>query len=116
MKNKCLFCKIVNKQISSDFVYEDENVYAFKDIQPKAPIHVLVVPKIHCDSLVFLDEKNVEMLAPLFLAAKKIASQYHILERGFRTVINCNPEGGQTVYHLHLHLLGGKQLGGAMVS
>ena len=115
-KNDCLFCKIIEKKIPSTGVYEDEQVYAFKDLHPKAPIHLLIVPKEHCDSLATVTEKNIHLLQPMFLAAKQIAKELGILERGFRTVINCNSEGGQSVYHLHLHLLGGRQLGGAMVS
>lgn len=115
MNTDCLFCKIISKKISADRVYEDDHVVAFKDIHPKAPVHILIVPRQHIDSLAKIDEKNVDVLTPIFLAVKKITKQENILERGFRTVFNCNPEGGQMVYHLHLHILGGKQLGGAMV-
>lgn len=117
MMNKiqnCLFCKIIDRNIPSEKVYEDDQVYAFKDIHPKAPVHVLIVPKTHVDSIAELNLENVDMLGPIFLAAKAIAQQQGILERGFRTVFNCNKEGGQAVYHLHLHLLGGRQLGGSM--
>ena len=95
-------------------MYEDKEVYAFKDIHPKAPFHILIVPRTHIDSLAKIDEKNITLLNPIFLAATKIAKQEGFLEKGFRTVFNCNREGGQLVYHLHLHLLAGKQLGGAM--
>ncbi|OGQ17347.1 MAG: histidine triad nucleotide-binding protein [Deltaproteobacteria bacterium RIFCSPHIGHO2_02_FULL_40_11] len=111
---ECLFCKIIAGSIKSEKVYEDEHVFAFKDIHPKAPIHVLIVPKQHIDSLAKLDESNADVLKPVFLAAQKIVKEEGVLERGFRTVFNCNPEGGQLVYHLHLHLLAGKQLGGGM--
>lgn len=111
---ECLFCKIIAGKIPSEKVYEDKDVYAFNDIHPKAPVHVLIVPKIHIDSLAKLTKENVHMLEPIFLAAKKIAEEKGFLEKGFRTVFNCNPEGGQLIYHLHLHLLAGKQLGGSM--
>jgi len=114
MNKDCLFCKIIEKKVPAEKVYENDKVFAFKDIHPKAPVHVLIVPKVHIESVAKLDEKNSEILQPLFLAAKHIAKEQGILERGFRTVFNCNPEGGQMVYHIHLHLLGGKQLGGAM--
>ncbi|MBI3018960.1 MAG: histidine triad nucleotide-binding protein [Deltaproteobacteria bacterium] len=116
MKENCLFCKIIEGKIPSEKVYEDTSVIAFKDIHPKAPIHVLIVPRMHLDSLASLNEQNVDILKPLFLAARKIAEKEGVLEKGFRTVFNCNQEGGQAVYHLHLHLLAGKQLGGAMGS
>ena len=114
MKENCLFCKIIEGKIPSEKVYEDASVVAFKDIHPKAPIHFLIVPRMHLDSLASLNEQNVDILKPIFLAALKIAKKEGVLEKGFRTVFNCNQEGGQAVYHLHLHLLAGRQLGGAM--
>ena len=114
MKENCLFCKIIEGKIPSEKVYEDASVVAFKDIHPKAPIHFLIVPRTHLDSLASLNEQNVDILKPIFLAAHKIAKKEGVLEKGFRTVFNCNQEGGQAVYHLHLHLLAGKQLGGTM--
>lgn len=114
--NDCFFCKIIDGKIPSQKVYEDDHVFAFEDIHPKAPIHILVVPKTHLDSLAKLTSDNVKILGPVFLAANKIAEQKGVLERGYRTVFNCNVEGGQAVYHLHLHLLAGRQLGGAMGS
>ncbi|MBI4041257.1 MAG: histidine triad nucleotide-binding protein [Deltaproteobacteria bacterium] len=114
MNKSCLFCKIVEGTVPSDKVYETKEVFAFRDIHPKAPVHILIVPKIHLTSLAEIHEKNVTILNPLFLAAVHLAKENGILDRGFRTVFNCNPEGGQMVYHLHLHLLGGRPLGGAM--
>ena len=118
MKRKpdCLFCDIIEGKKPAQKVYEDDFVFAFNDIHPKAPVHVLIVPKVHLDSLADLNEKNISVIPPLFMAAKKIAQDQGVLERGFRTVFNCNPEGGQLVYHLHLHLLAGRQLGGAMAT
>ena len=106
----CLFCKIIEGKIPSEKVYENKDIVAFKDIHPKAPIHILIVPRVHIDSLEKIDESNVNILGPIFLAAKEIAKQQGILERGFRTIFNCNKEGGQLIYHLHLHLLGGRPL------
>ena len=114
MESDCLFCKIIEKKIPASVTYEDEQVLVFKDIHPKAPIHFLIVPRTHLDSLASLNEQNVDILKPIFLAAHKIAKKEGVLEKGFRTVFNCNQEGGQAVYHLHLHLLAGKQLGGTM--
>lgn len=114
MKKDCLFCKIIDQEISSEKVYEDDKVYAFKDLHPKAPVHVLICPRVHIDSLALISENDMHVLVPIFLAAKEIAKQQGFLKRGFRTVFNCNLEGGQAVYHLHLHLLGGKQLGGSL--
>ena len=110
----CLFCNIIDGNVPSKKVHEDEHVVAFDDIHPKAPIHILIVPKMHLESLAHLTADNVNILGPMFLVAKKIAEEKGVLERGFRTVFNCNSEGGQAVYHLHLHLLAGRQLGGAM--
>lgn len=107
---ECLFCKIIEGKVSSERVYEDDKVIAFNDIHPKAPIHILVVPRQHIDSLAEIDEKNLPHWAPLFIAAKKIAAQKGVLERGFRVMINCNREGGQLIYHLHLHLLAGSKV------
>ena len=106
----------LSKELSSKIEYEDNDLVAFKDIHPKAPIHFLIVPRTHLDSLASLNEQNVDILKPIFLAAHKIAKKEGVLEKGFRTVFNCNPEGGQVIYHLHLHLLAGRQLGGAMAT
>ncbi|MBI5195258.1 MAG: histidine triad nucleotide-binding protein [Nitrospirae bacterium] len=104
----CLFCKIIDRKIPSKFVYEDEHVFAFEDINPQAPVHVLVVPKKHISTMLEAGPDNNELIGRLFQAANKIARDRNIAERGFRLVLNCNSEAGQSVYHIHLHLLGGR--------
>lgn len=111
----CIFCKIVSGDIPSKKVYEDEKVYAFRDINPQAPIHILVIPKEHrMDSAVNVDESNSELVAACFEAIAKIAKKEG-LENGFRVITNSGADGGQTVNHLHFHLLAGKKLGEKMV-
>ena len=106
----CLFCKIISGEIPSSKVYEDEFVYAFNDISPEAPVHVLIVPKEHIASANDINESNADVVAKIFLAAKKIAEENGIAEDGYRIVNNCGENGGQTVKHLHFHLLGGRSL------
>ena len=107
----CLFCKMISGEIQPDTVYEDDAVLAFRDINPQAPTHVLVVPKIHIGTLNELEAGHAELMGRLFLAARQIAADEGIAERGYRTVINCNAEAGQSVFHVHLHLLGGRGMG-----
>ena len=107
----CLFCKIVSGKISSDFVYEDDRVVAFHDINPQAPIHILIIPKEHISTLNDIRDKDKKLLGNLQLIASKIAKENNIQSDGFRTVYNCNKDAGQTVFHIHLHLLGGRSLG-----
>jgi len=104
----CLFCKMVAGDITPDTVYEDEDVLAFRDINPQAPVHVLVVPKQHVPTLNDLDAENSALVGKMMMAAAKIAQQEGFAEQGYRTVMNCNDYGGQTVFHIHLHLLGGR--------
>ena len=108
MTDTCLFCKIVRKEIPSTIVLETEHVVAFRDIDPKAPTHVVVVPRVHVASLD--DATDAQMLGELMLAAAAIARAEGIVEGGYRTVINCGADAGQSVFHLHLHLLGGRTL------
>lgn len=103
----CLFCRIIAGEIPSAKVYEDEYVLAFRDIDPQAPVHVLVIPKKHVDSVL---DAEPEMLVRMTEAAKKIASDEGLAEKGFRLVINTGEEGGQSVKHLHMHLLGGRSM------
>jgi histidine triad (HIT) family protein len=105
----CLFCKIIEGKIPSTAVYQDELGYAFADIHPQAPVHVLIVPREHIGSLTDTDGKNSALLGHLLLAAAEIARSKG-LAKGYRIVVNTGEEGGQTVEHLHLHLLGGRQL------
>lgn len=107
--NDCLFCKIIAGEIPSKKVYEDEFVYAFEDINPQAPVHILVVPKEHIGSAAEITDDNCTAVSNVFSAVSKIASQQG-LEKGFRVVTNCGEHGCQSVHHIHFHLLGGKQL------
>jgi histidine triad (HIT) family protein len=107
----CVFCRIISGEIPSNKVYEDECVYAFNDIQPQAPAHILIVPKAHMDNVMALDGATAVRLLD---AAKAIAVDKGLDKTGFRLVTNCGEHGAQTVRHLHLHLLGGAQLGGKM--
>lgn len=104
----CIFCKMVAGEIRSDIVYQDEHVLAFRDINPQAPTHVLVVPREHIATLNDLTPQQASLIGRMYLAARAVARQEGIAERGYRTLINCNLEAGQTVYHLHLHVLGGR--------
>lgn len=106
----CLFCKIVQGTIPSTKVYEDELVYAFNDISPAAPTHVLIVPKEHISSVLEVEEKNSALIGHIFVVANKIAKELGIDNSGFRIVNNCGEDGGQTVQHIHFHLLGGRSL------
>ena len=104
----CLFCKMVSGEIEPDTVFEDDNVLAFRDINPQAPVHILIIPKRHIATLNDLD--NPEISAQLLKTAVNLAKQEGLSEKGYRAVFNCNKHGGQAVYHLHLHLLGGRQM------
>lgn len=106
----CLFCKIIAGEIPSEKVYEDDDVYAFKDITPVAPLHTLIIPKKHISTINDLKADDATTMGQLFLAAKKIASQEGYDEAGYRTVMNCGEAAGQTVFHVHLHLLAGRDL------
>ena len=107
----CLFCAIAKKEIPSDIVYEDDKVLAFKDISPEAPVHVLIIPKEHYSSALDINDENAEIIAHIFSVASKLARELGIAENGFRIVNNCGKDGGQTVGHIHFHLLGGRNLG-----
>lgn len=104
----CLFCKMVAGEIKPDVVFEDDTVLAFRDINPQAPTHILIIPKIHIATLNDLD--NALLAGHLLQTAALLAKQEGLSEEGYRTVFNCNKKGGQDVYHLHLHLLGGRQM------
>jgi histidine triad (HIT) family protein len=107
----CLFCKMTNGEIKPNKVYEDEEILAFRDIAPQAPTHVLIVPKRHISTLNDLQQEDAALVGKLYLAAKEVAQAEGIAERGYRTLINCNAEAGQSVFHVHLHLLGGRPMG-----
>lgn len=107
----CLFCKIIKGDIPSTKVYEDEFVYAFKDINPEAPVHILVVPKKHIKSINEIEEIDENLIGKIFLAIEKIAKEQGVAEQGYRVISNCGKDAGQTVMHLHFHILGGRKLG-----
>jgi histidine triad (HIT) family protein len=107
----CLFCKIANGEIASDFVYEDERVVAFNDINPQAPAHVLIIPREHISGPGAIDESNSDLAGHLLTVAAKLARELGIDENGYRIVFNDGRDGGQTVDHIHLHLIGGRRLG-----
>lgn len=109
---KTLFTRIIDGEIPGDFVYRDERVFAIRDINPAAPVHVLVIPRKPIASLAELEEEDRELMGHLMLVVKRVAEQEGLAERGYRVVINTGDEGGQTVPHLHVHILGGKQLRG----
>ncbi len=111
MADDCLFCKMVSGEIKPDLLYEDDHVLAFNDINPQAPTHFLVIPRQHVATLNDLEDSHAEMVGRLYLAAQKIAKEKGISEAGYRTVMNCNKGAGQTVWHVHLHVLGGRNLG-----
>jgi histidine triad (HIT) family protein len=107
----CIFCKIVNKEIASNIVYEDEKVVAFHDINPQAPYHILVVPKKHISTLLEVTEEDKELIGHIYLVINKIAKDLGFDERGYRVVVNCKEEAGQTIFHLHFHILAGRTMG-----
>ena len=107
----CLFCKIVNREVPASIVYEDDHLLAFNDINPQAPLHVLVIPKRHIATTSDLTEADEALVGKMVRTAAAIAAQKGYAERGYRTVFNCNAEAGQTVFHIHLHLLAGRNLG-----
>ncbi len=109
MSQDCIFCKIVNKEIPADVVYEDDRVVAFNDIAPQAPIHVIIIPKEHFDSILSVQAGN-DIICHVHTVANRIALKTGIAESGFRLVNNCGKDGNQTVPHLHYHLLGGRPL------
>ncbi|HLA01109.1 MAG TPA: histidine triad nucleotide-binding protein [Thermodesulfovibrionales bacterium] len=105
---ECLFCKIAEKKRSAKIIYEDDLSVAFEDINPQAPVHTLVIPKKHISTNLDLRHEDNDLIGHLFQVANKIAKDKGIADRGFRLVMNCNPESGQTILHIHLHILGGR--------
>jgi len=110
----CIFCQIASGKIPSDTVYQDEEVIAFRDINPRAPVHILVIPKRHIPSLDQLTEDELPVIAHMVGVANQLAKREGIADKGYRLAINCGTEGGQLVPHLHLHLLGGRRLSGQL--
>ena len=109
--NDCIFCKIAAGEIPADIVYDDGEVLAFRDITPEAPVHLLLIPRRHIATLNDLSEADAALVGRLYLAGKQIAAKLGVAESGYRTVINCNRDAGQLVFHIHMHLLAGRELG-----
>tara|TARA_B100000073_G_C23719113_1_gene566996 strand:+ start:1809 stop:2162 length:354 start_codon:yes stop_codon:yes gene_type:complete len=105
-----IFTKIINKEIPADILFEDDDVLAFRDINPQAPIHFLVIPKKEIKTLNDIEENDKDLIGKLFIIAKQLAKSEGISDNGYRTIFNCNEHGAQTVYHIHLHVLGGRQM------
>ena len=110
MAEKCIFCRIVAGEIPADIVYQDEDFLAFRDIMPQASTHVLIIPKTHITSVAELTERQANLVGRLIIVARNLAKKEGVAGKGYRLAINCGPEGGQVVPHLHLHLLGGRQM------
>lgn len=111
----CLFCKIIKGEIPSEKVYEDDEILAFKDIHPAAPVHILVIPKKHIDSIAMLEKEDEPLIGKIYSVINKIAEEQGVKEDGFRVIVNCGRDGGQEVMHLHFHLLAGAKLGQKIV-
>jgi histidine triad (HIT) family protein len=109
--SECLFCGIIDGAIKGDIVYQDPSIVAFKDIHPRAPVHILIVPRKHIATLLDLESGDSQIVGEIFRVAGKLAREYGVEKRGFRVVVNCGAEAGQSVFHLHYHLLGGRSLG-----
>lgn len=107
----CIFCKIINKDIPARIIYEDEDILAFDDINPVAPVHVLLIPKKHISDLSMLQPQDAELIGKLHLVAVKLAEDLGVAGEGYRIINNCKEHGGQVVFHLHFHLVGGRKLG-----
>ncbi len=106
----CIFCKIAQHDINANIVYENEHIIAFKDLFPQAPVHLLIIPKHHYATLNDVPPEQAPLLGALISTAQRLASEQGLAENGYRLVMNCNQHGGQSVYHLHLHLLGGRPM------
>jgi histidine triad (HIT) family protein len=109
-ENACIFCKIINKEIPAEIVFEDEDILAFKDVHPIAPVHMLIIPKRHIESINDLKEEDTNLAGKMIIVAKKIAQDFDISEKGYKLLIRTGEWGGQEVPHIHLHLIGGAKL------
>jgi histidine triad (HIT) family protein len=110
MSDSCIFCKIVSNEVKTNIVYRDEQVTAFRDIHPVAPTHILIVPNRHIDSVGTLEPEDEQLMGHIFTVARKLATDEGIAEAGYRMVTNTGANGGQTVFHLHVHLIGGQRM------
>jgi histidine triad (HIT) family protein len=111
MAEATIFDKIISKEIPADIIYEDQHTLAFRDINPQAPFHVLVIPKTPVATINDINETNAHLIGQLYVVAAKLAKEHGFAEEGYRVVMNCNEHGGQTVYHIHLHVLAGLEMG-----
>lgn len=109
MSQTCIFCRIVARETPADIEYEDDEVLAFRDLYPKAPIHILIIPKRHIESVATLGAGDAEVIGKCFLVARRLGEAKDVADRGYRVNCHCGPEGGQVVYHFHLHFLAGKR-------
>ncbi len=110
MSAECIFCKIIKRELDADIVYEDDKVIAFKDINPAAPVHILIVPHKHIPTLLDLETDDEALIGYMHTVANQVARDFKLDKKGYRVVINCGADAGQIVFHLHLHLLGGRPL------
>ncbi len=108
--SQCLFCRIIAGEVAGEIVHQDEKVIAIKDINPQAPLHLLLMPRKHIATLFEVGEEDKELLGHVFLVANLLAKNHGVAQGGFRIVVNCGPEAGQSVYHIHFHLLGGRSM------
>ncbi len=111
---ECIFCQIASGNIPSDFIYQDEEVIAFRDINPQAPVHLIIIPRRHIPSLAQISEADSALIGRMVAIANQLAKGEDVADKGYRLAINCGKEGGQAVPHLHLHLLGGRRLSGRL--
>ena len=109
--SECLFCGIIEGKIQGDIVYRDDSLVAFKDINPKAPVHILIIPRKHIATLGDVGSVDAPLIGAIFIAAAKLAREHRIADDGYRVVVNCGAAAGQTVFHLHYHLMGGRHMG-----
>tara|TARA_X000001036_G_C19952631_1_gene510601 strand:- start:76 stop:417 length:342 start_codon:yes stop_codon:yes gene_type:complete len=105
----CLFCKVVSGEVAINKIYENKDILAFEDINPQAPIHFLIIPKVHIPTLNDLEPRDIALVGKLSLVASKLAKEYEISKNGYRTIMNCNSDAGQTVFHIHLHMMAGRR-------
>ena len=107
----CIFCKIASGEIDAEIIYSDDSCVAFRDLEPKAPVHILIIPRAHIESMETIQDEDTHLLGKMGAVARDLAREEGIAGDGYRLILNCNASGGQTVFHLHMHLLGGRELG-----